>query len=607
MPNRIITAAVSGEKIKLSNRLAGASGSHNAVSLSLTFDSAWDGTTKKVYFFDRDGENAVFRLLTADLLVSGAYIVPIPSEPLAKSGDMTITIRGVEMVGATAERIIMSASTTMKVDEAVTPDSDVAPIEPTPTQAEQLQGQIDVLLGEISAIPASVQAAQNSATAAAGSAAAAESSRVLAEAARTGAEAARDSAQGTATAFDSHAASLKSGFDSNAAAANTTIDGKVTIATNAATAAQTAQGLSEGARDASIAAKNEAITAKTAAETAQSLAQTAKTGADTAKAGADAARTGAESARDTAVTAKNDAVIAKNDAQSAQTAAETAKGQAETARAGAQTAATTAGNRALDSEAFGAGTRSGAAVTVGDPAFQNNAKWYKEQAAEIVGGDYPTKTEAQGYVSTHDASGTAHSALLGNKVDKVAGKGLSTEDYTTAEKTKLAGIATGANNYTHPANHPPSIIAQDAGNRFVTDTEKSTWNGKANASHTHTKANITDFAHKSSHTTGGSDALTAADIGAASRTSGTATLAVASWVGTAAPYTYELALPGITADDVLDIHAVDGMDKAAADLIKEAWGKAIGYVDPDTGTGKVTFYASEKPAVAIPIYWRLIK
>lgn len=30
------------------------------------------------------------------------------------------------------------------------------------------------------------------------------------------------------------------------------------------------------------------------------------------------------------------------------------------------------------------------------------------------------------------------------KVDKVTGKGLSTEDYTTAEKTKLAGIATGA-------------------------------------------------------------------------------------------------------------------------------------------------------------------
>lgn len=39
---------------------------------------------------------------------------------------------------------------------------------------------------------------------------------------------------------------------------------------------------------------------------------------------------------------------------------------------------------------------------------------------------------------------------LGNKVDKVSGKGLSTNDYTTTEKNKLAGIASGANAYTHP-------------------------------------------------------------------------------------------------------------------------------------------------------------
>jgi len=34
---------------------------------------------------------------------------------------------------------------------------------------------------------------------------------------------------------------------------------------------------------------------------------------------------------------------------------------------------------------------------------------------------------------------------LSGKVDKVSGKGLSTNDYTTAEKDKLAGIAAGAN------------------------------------------------------------------------------------------------------------------------------------------------------------------
>lgn len=48
-----------------------------------------------------------------------------------------------------------------------------------------------------------------------------------------------------------------------------------------------------------------------------------------------------------------------------------------------------------------------------------------------------------------------------------------------ADKAKLDGVAAGANNYTHPAAHPPSIIVQDANNRFVTDAEKNTWNAKA--------------------------------------------------------------------------------------------------------------------------------
>ena len=70
-------------------------------------------------------------------------------------------------------------------------------------------------------------------------------------------------------------------------------------------------------------------------------------------------------------------------------------------------------------------------------------------------------------------------SAIDKKVDKEAGKGLSTEDFTTAEKQKLAGIAAGANNYTHPASHPASMIAQDTTHRFVTDTEKTTWTGKA--------------------------------------------------------------------------------------------------------------------------------
>jgi hypothetical protein len=41
-------------------------------------------------------------------------------------------------------------------------------------------------------------------------------------------------------------------------------------------------------------------------------------------------------------------------------------------------------------------------------------------------------------------------ADIDNKVDKETGKGLSSNDYTSGEKSKLAGIAAGANNYSLP-------------------------------------------------------------------------------------------------------------------------------------------------------------
>lgn len=49
---------------------------------------------------------------------------------------------------------------------------------------------------------------------------------------------------------------------------------------------------------------------------------------------------------------------------------------------------------------------------------------------------------------------------------------------TGADKAKLDGVAVNATNYTHPTNHPPSIITQDSSNRFVTDAEKATWSAK---------------------------------------------------------------------------------------------------------------------------------
>lgn len=77
---------------------------------------------------------------------------------------------------------------------------------------------------------------------------------------------------------------------------------------------------------------------------------------------------------------------------------------------------------------------------------------------------YLTQARGDARYYTESESDTA----LALKVDKISGKGLSTEDYSTAEKSKLAGIATGATAYT-------DALAKAAA---VDDTayNASTWN-----------------------------------------------------------------------------------------------------------------------------------
>ncbi len=60
---------------------------------------------------------------------------------------------------------------------------------------------------------------------------------------------------------------------------------------------------------------------------------------------------------------------------------------------------------------------------------------------------YDTLKELADYLATHQNEYTALVSSIGGKVDKVSGKGLSTNDFTTALKTKLEGLS----NYTLPA------------------------------------------------------------------------------------------------------------------------------------------------------------
>lgn len=64
---------------------------------------------------------------------------------------------------------------------------------------------------------------------------------------------------------------------------------------------------------------------------------------------------------------------------------------------------------------------------------------------------------------------------LNDRVNKVAGKGLSTQNYTTEEKNKLAGVEENANNYQHPATHPVTIINETPEQQFVAAADKTSW------------------------------------------------------------------------------------------------------------------------------------
>lgn len=76
---------------------------------------------------------------------------------------------------------------------------------------------------------------------------------------------------------------------------------------------------------------------------------------------------------------------------------------------------------------------------------------------------------------------------------------------SSIDKAKLDGVETGANNYVHPVNHSPSIITQDVNNRFVTDAEKVNWNDKVDNSQVLTNvpinAKFTDtvYTHPANH------------------------------------------------------------------------------------------------------------
>lgn len=145
-----------------------------------------------------------------------------------------------------------------------------------------------------------------------------------------------------------------------------------------------------------------------------------------------------------------------------------------------------------------------------------NLSAFAEALAEKVPlkSDLPTKvsdlandrgfTNNTGTITSVTINGTTTSSgdvNLGYLVGAEAGKGLSTNDYTTAEKNKLGGIDTGAQvntietvkvngtalvpdaNKAVDVSVPTALseLSDDSTHRLVSDTEKTTWSGKQDA------------------------------------------------------------------------------------------------------------------------------
>ena len=414
--DRLIEVKVNGSLLTKDNLYAGVQGEANVTALRIEFDESWDGYAKTVVFWNARGENPVKRTLTADLLEditasSRIYLCTIPGEPLEEAGECTVMIDGY----AEGKRP-RSVPAKLKVKPAPDSDNPSEPADPTPTQAEQLQAQIDNLLGDMQE---QAVIAHNAAQTAGGHAQAAATSEVNAQQAATDAQAARASAEAgrdASASSASQAASAKAAAETAKSAAETARAGAEAAAANAknsetaanayATGAyQNAETAAERARDAQAAASR-AESAQGNVEANAKAAQTAETGAKAAQKAAEAAQAAAENASHTALeeakqqlsvyvsagqssaaTAEAAKTAAENSASRAAAIAQAAEGYVGQAESSAASASSSAGE--AERRAFAAATsemNASSSATAASNSAGTAAEWAQaaETAAEYV-------------------------------------------------------------------------------------------------------------------------------------------------------------------------------------------------------------------------------
>lgn len=230
----------------------------------------------------------------------------------------------------------------------------------------------------------------------------------------------------------------------------------------------------------------------------------------------------------------------------------------------------------------------------------SGAKSALKALIQKLGGTVPDSTKIDGYADIVDAM-----TLAAMKPSSHA----STHKTGGSDAIAPADIGAAASSHTHakaditdfPASMTPTAhkaTHKTGGSDAIAPADI----GAAAASHTHTKSQITDFptsmaptAHKASHKTGGADALAPADIGAAAKqTVVPITLTAAGWDGTSKRQVASVA--GVLADASLQVIQM-GFSTEAAIL---AYG-AAGILAVAQGANSLIFQCSTVPEADIAV------
>jgi hypothetical protein len=179
---RIIVLEIKDEYILGDGVSVGAQGSHDDVVLRMEFSSAWSETTKRVEWINAFGESVGVTIITPLMLhKENVYDVAVPAAVKEHGGKITLTVQGViidEVTGVETVKITTEEAhfRVLKSFSGITEQDDVMP-----SQAEQLQAEIDAIKQAVGGIIKVRDDAQNAATIAENNAERAESAAENAE------------------------------------------------------------------------------------------------------------------------------------------------------------------------------------------------------------------------------------------------------------------------------------------------------------------------------------------------------------------------------------------------------------------------------------------